>query len=301
VNRKLSISFSGGETSGMMTRKILQSNDIRSRYDEIKVIFANTGQEREECLAFVDRCDKEFGFNTIWIEAVIRPEPGKGPLARVVSYETASRDGEPFEQSVIKYGIPNTKFPNCTRVLKQHAMEAYHRNAGWKLGQYDVAIGIRMDEVDRVNPNRRDLHLVYPCIEWFPSTKLQVNSFWHAQSFRLRLKGYEGICKWCWKKSMRKHMTLISDNPTLYDFPYRMEQKYGKVGPEFKKNLAPDYRRVFFRGNYSTVDLFTKALTESFVPAEDDATTYDPDFDSNDGCEESCEIYAPDVAIGEFE
>jgi hypothetical protein len=34
------------------------------------VVFANTGQEREETLEFVKQCDDHFGFGTVWIEGV---------------------------------------------------------------------------------------------------------------------------------------------------------------------------------------------------------------------------------------
>ena len=44
--KKLLISFSGGETSAYMTYQFLKNND----YDEVVVIFANTGQENEESM-----------------------------------------------------------------------------------------------------------------------------------------------------------------------------------------------------------------------------------------------------------
>ena len=94
----LVISFSGGKTSGFMTKYLLENK--RDEYDEIIVTFANTGQEREETLEFVDRCDKEFGFNTVWLEALVNQELGKGTRHTIVNFETASRSGEPFEEYI---------------------------------------------------------------------------------------------------------------------------------------------------------------------------------------------------------
>ena len=37
---------------------------------EIVTTFANTGDEQEETLEFVDMCDKEFGLDVVWLEAV---------------------------------------------------------------------------------------------------------------------------------------------------------------------------------------------------------------------------------------
>lgn len=57
-----------------MTRWVL--NNWVDRYDEILVVFANTGQENEKTLEFVDKCDLFFGFNTVWLEAEIDPRVG---------------------------------------------------------------------------------------------------------------------------------------------------------------------------------------------------------------------------------
>ena len=67
--------------------------------------FANTGQEHEKTLEFINNCDMHFGFNTVWIEAVTHPNKKKASTAKVVNFETASRKGEPFGV-ISKYGIP---------------------------------------------------------------------------------------------------------------------------------------------------------------------------------------------------
>lgn len=289
--RKLFISFSGGETSAYMTRRLLEAND----YDEVAVVFANTGQENEATLEFVNNCDLHFGFNTTWIEAVIH-DGYKSPTARVVDFKSASRNGEPFEAAIRKYGIPNQKFKDCTRNLKLNPLTAYLESIGWGKGTYDTAIGIRVDEIDRMSSQQQQRRIIYPLISQWPTTKPQVNTFWAAQPFRLQLRGYQGNCKWCWKKSDRKHFTLIDEDVSQYEFPARMEMLYGKVGPEFRRTTpVPDgYKRTFFRRNRSTNDMILERarLGQQFVPASDDAQVFDPNFDIGAGCEESCEVFS---------
>lgn len=301
-DNKLLISFSGGETSAYMTWWIL--NNWRDRYPNIAIVFANTGQENEQTLEFVDRCDKHFGFNTVWIEAVQFHGERRAPGFRRVTFATASRDGAPFEESIRKYGIPNQKFKDCTRNLKQKPIEAYAKSLGWRLGDYDLAIGIRADEVDRISAAAQQRRIVYPLITGNPMTKPKINSWWAAQPFRLELKGYQGNCKWCWKKSLRKHLTIISECPEHYDFPRRMERLYGKIGPEFLKDpatrarpITADYRRTFFRGNMSVEDLFAEyeRKKNTFAPAHDEAVVFDEYFDVGAGCGESCEVFADET------
>src|SRR5674476_352644 len=87
------ISFSGGETSAYMTQWLLKDK----RYDEYLIVFANTGQENDETLEFVHKCDEQIfaplGHRVVWIESVMHPGEKKSPSAKVVTYETANRDG----------------------------------------------------------------------------------------------------------------------------------------------------------------------------------------------------------------
>lgn len=291
---RLLISFSGGETSAYMTKWIL--DNWRGRYAEILVVFANTGQENEQTLEFVRKCDEHFGFGTVWVEADVQHGQRRAAKAKIVNFDTASRDGKPFEEMIKKYGIPNQSFKHCTRVLKLDVIYDYTKSIGWAKNTFDVAIGIRVDELDRVSSAAAANRIVYPLISACPSTKPNINTWWAAQPFRLQLKGYQGNCKWCWKKSFRKHLTLISESPEIYAFPAAMEEKYGFVGPEFVngKILPEGYRRTFFRKNMSTQQLFAEyeIKKNSFTPADDEAVVFDPDFDVGAGCEESCEVFS---------
>ena len=290
---KLVISFSGGETSGFMAQWILKNK--KDEFDII-CIFANTGQENEETLEFVEKCDKQFNMNLIWVEAITNPLIGKGVTHKIVNFETASRNGEPFEGAIAKMGIPNQPNPYCTRDLKLGPINSYFRSIGWK--NYYTAIGIRSDEIDRVNAKRKERKIYYPLVSEKPMTKQMINFWWKQQNFRLNLKGYQGNCKWCWKKSTNKLLTICVENPEYFDFPKKMEEKYKNFIPESRKHnkaLIPPF--YFFRKNKSVNDLFELSKLP-FKKPTNDATVYtwqpsifDEDLDTTNGCDESCEVY----------
>lgn len=286
MEKRLLISFSGGETSAMMTHLLLQKNT----YDVVKVVFANTGQENEQTLTFINNCDRYFGFNVIWVETKVYHGERKGSGFTIVNYNSASRLGEPFEQIIKKYGIPNQKQPICTRELKLAPITKYLRELGWSSNSYDTAIGIRFDEMDRISSKFVENHIIYPLVD-LKITKKEVREFWEIQPFRLNLHEHEGNCKWCWKKSKRKLLTLAKNTPEIFDFPMRMEREYGNAG----FNSDPNYQRVFFRGAKSTLDI----LNESKLPFEPFIDGYRvtvenfiEDLDSAGACSESCEVFS---------
>ena len=224
--RRLLISLSGGETSGFMALWLLAFT--RKHWDDIVVIFANTGQENEATLAFVHLLETYYNVRIVWVEAKVHFGARKACTHEVVDYTTASRNGEPFEEVIKKYGIPNASWPHCTRELKERPIHSYVRNElGWTKGSYATAIGIREDEMDRMSARANSEGWVYPLVGLRPMTKPLVNSFWQSQPERLNLKGYQGNCKWCWKKTLRKHYTLVAEDASTYDFPKRMERLYG--------------------------------------------------------------------------
>jgi predicted phosphoadenosine phosphosulfate sulfurtransferase len=287
---RICVSFSGGETSSYM------SYMIKKHYadtHELKFIFANTGEEREETLEFVQQCDEYFGLNVIWVEADVMPGMGNGTKAKVVDFNSASRNGEPFEEAIKKYGIPNQSFPLCSRVLKKEAIEAYQRQIKWRDRKKKpiTAIGYRIDEAERASTNAKKDRLWYPLIDEWPTHKVEINKFWGEQPFRLNLKSWEGNCKWCWKKSFKKLAAIAVTNPKVFDFPRRMEEKYGNGRPQFE---APTTVR-FFRENKSVDDIFELAkyvnpdsLADEKLIMPDtwkQMNLLDLDFG---GCEESC-------------
>lgn len=286
--KQILVSFSGGETSAYMAQWMWNH---KKEDEELIFVFANTGQENEATLVFADKCSKHFGFPLVWIEGVHHPEVGKGTTHKVVDFETASRDGEPFETFISVYSIPNITNPQCTRELKAYPIKSYARSIGWK--KYYTAIGIRIDEIDRMSSKRIKERITYPLMQEMPMTKQKINFWWSQQPFRLELKGYQGNCKWCWKKSNSKLIQIAQETPEAFDFPLRMEDKYGNYFPAHKiekrenegREVPKDIR--FFRGGLSAKDILLKAETEEPRSVLDDSMV----FDESESCDafSSCE------------
>lgn len=247
-NNKIFISFSGGRTSGFMAKWCIDN----WKDDELVFIFANTGKEREETLEFINKCDKHFNMNLVWIEYDPQKEHGKKNWYKVVDFETASRNGEPFEKYIAKERIPNAAYPNCSGRLKSLPMHNFIKHE-LKWENYSTAIGIRYDERHRVNwETAKRENWIYPLITDIRVDKKYIRNWWDKQDFDLELKDYEGNCDMCWKKSKRKLMTLILEQPNLINWWDEMETKYGKG----------DYH--FFRNNESAKDLIEEANNSVF-------------------------------------
>ena len=170
---KLMVSFSGGLTSGYMAHRLKEEYG-HSR--DLRYVFANTGQENEETLEFVRDCDEAFGLDVVWVEAVVNPVHGKGITSRIVNFESAARNGEPFEAFIRKSGIPNANKPQCSDRLKALVIEHYKRTIGW--AKCEHAIGIRKDEERRKSTAAMSRYnIIYPLIDLFPSDKEDVSLF----------------------------------------------------------------------------------------------------------------------------
>ena len=277
--KKLFASMSGGLTSAYITNQIMKH--VQGDYD-IEVVFANTGQEREATLEFVHRCDQEWDWQVVWVEADVIPEKGVPTTFKLVDFETASRNGEPFEAMIEKYGIPNMDWPHCTRELKLRPMEAYIKSLGWT--DHLTAVGIRMDELRRVSKSAAERGIVYPLVDWFPADKGDVNDWWDAQAFTLGLEEHQGNCTWCWKKTFSKHAKIYRETPQVFDFPARMEALHRHTGHRGVKDP-----RVFFRKHQSTADLIRT------IELVGDAPMRPVNRDENSGCSESCDVYTSET------
>jgi 3'-phosphoadenosine 5'-phosphosulfate sulfotransferase (PAPS reductase)/FAD synthetase len=210
------ISFSGGRTSAYMLWRVLQSNN--GLPDEARVCFANTGKEHEATLDFVRDCGVHWGVPITWLEW--QPED---PMWREVTYDTASRKGEPFEQLIAKKNyLPNPVTRFCTVDLKIKPFANYLRSIGWD--EWDNLIGIRADEPRRVakmraNPSdgMRGIYRRVPLAD-VNVGKQDVAAFWKSQSFDLGLPNlggvtYHGNCDLCFLKGGSQILSLITESP----------------------------------------------------------------------------------------
>lgn len=296
--KNLLISFSGGRTSAYMAWWIITN---LSHLYNIIVVFANTGKEKEETLEFIDKCDKHFGLKLVWLEYEPNPDFIYGAGFRIVGYITAARKGEPFERVIEVHGLPNVSSPHCSREMKENTIRAYARSIGWVGQNYKTAIGIRADEPGRLNYKKaKRKNLIYPLHTMHRTTKSDVNRFWIAQSFDLQLKSYEGNCDLCWKKSIRKLMTIAKDNPEVLAWWREMESKYENFIPQHRKeNKELKIPIRIFRDNL-TVEEIEHDAGFPFDPARDESkdvdkwktvSLWDGYLDPNLDCVESCEAF----------
>lgn len=250
---------------------------------EIKVVFANTGKEAEGTLEFIQKCSQVWSIEIIWVEAVPK-QSAKGKWwavsHKIVDFYSASRNGEPFEEMISKLGIPSTNAPFCSDQLKRKAIQSYLKSIGWK--KYYKAIGIRVDEFDRVNIRCEKLRIIYPFIQLFPRTKDQVNDWWKFQHFNLCIHPDEGNCDNCWKKDILILVRNMRRVPKSFDWWWSMTDKYGSLNPRACK-LKPSFN--FYRGNLSPKDIL-------ILSKMDDALTSKMASKQRlNWCSESCEAF----------
>lgn len=272
----LAVSFSGGRTSAYMARKIQLSPIAEKQH----FIYMNTGLEDERTLEFVNKCDKEWGLGIVWLEAVFYPEKGKGTKHKIVTFETASRNGEPFYEMVKKYGIPNKSYPHCNRELKLQVFNSWLTD---NCQDASRAIGIRCDEIDRMAANMDEMKIIYPLISKWPTRKGDVLGWWSRQSFDLNIPEHYGNCITCWKKSDKKLLTIALNDPKQFDHFNKMEL----IASDLCSN-APNNSGVFFRKHRSTKDILQEARSD-FEQFSD--KYYNHRNNDLNACSESCDLF----------
>lgn len=281
MKKQILISFSGGRTSAYMLYKMLSN---KKEDEEYIVIFANTGKEHEGTLQFVKDCEDNFKCDVIWLEARHKKTTGETYSKKgwavsynIVNFETASRNGEPFEEMLSVLGIPCSSAPFCSDQLKRLPIEAYLKDIGWK--DYYKAIGIRCDEIDRMNPNFKEKKILYPLVKDFPSTKKMIIEWWSNNTFDLKIPLNLGNCDICWKKSFKVLVQNTLDFPERFKWWEEMILKHSDKSRNEDKNIS------FFRGGKTIAELFEMGELSS-RQLDLFAQEY-----KLDGCSESCEVY----------
>lgn len=214
------ISFSGGRTSAYMLYRILQANN--GVPTNSFVCFANTGKENEETLKFVEECATQWQIKIHWLE-YCKDEP----RFKEVTFETASRAGEPFEQLIFKRRyLPNPVARFCTAELKILTIDRFMKSLG--IDEYLTAIGIRADEMRRAaKMTDKFTPLIAAGI-----TQKDIQDFWNRNDFNLKLPFNNGItplgnCDLCFLKGGNQIVSLIADKPQRAIWWADMEEKIG--------------------------------------------------------------------------
>jgi 3'-phosphoadenosine 5'-phosphosulfate sulfotransferase (PAPS reductase)/FAD synthetase len=210
------ISFSGGRTSAYMLYRVLETHDM-SLPDDVVVCFANTGKEDEATLKFVHDCETNWNVPIVWLEYKDAEESKN--RWQIVNYETASRNGEPFEAVIRKKNyLPNPVTRFCTIEMKIRTIANYLLSIGFcetrSEGEYMSWVGIRADEPRRAAKIPRDrTPLVTAGIG-----KKDVGNFWKSQPFDLQLPNFNGVtyhgnCDLCFLKGESQTRSLIAEKP----------------------------------------------------------------------------------------
>lgn len=232
-----------------MLWRVLQSNGGLPA--DAMVCFANTGKEEEATLRFVQDCSEKWNVPITWLEYQNHEEPKQ--RFKVVTFETASRNGEPFFASIDQNGkpyLPNPVARICTTNMKIRVIHHYVQSFGIKHNEKSDWVGIRADEMRRAAKiDRSRTPLVAAGV-----TKETVSQFWKAQAFDLGLPNMNGVtmhgnCDLCFLKPTHQIISLIREKPERADWWIAMEnhaqssnKTYGD-GAKFRKD-RPSYAEL---------------------------------------------------------
>ena len=212
------VSFSGGRTSGYMLRRILDEG-LRP---DVHVVFADTGQERDETYTFIRTVTARWDVGIAWVH-----RPGY------------------FTQLITdKQYLPNPVARFCTSALKIDPLRAFMVDQGYDT--WTNVVGFRADEGARVSRTRqREATTPDRWVSVFPLhddgvTEADVDAFWKAQPFDLQLRKGEGNCTLCFLKGVSIRSAIMRDRPDLAQWWIDQERR---TGGRFRSD-APTYAQL---------------------------------------------------------
>lgn len=238
------VSFSGGPTSGLMLWLILRAHG-GTLPENVVVCFANTGEETNATLDFIGNCGSAWNVPIVWLEYRHGLKPGarrRHRWSEVVSHNSASRDGEPFDMLLeSKRIVPDRTRRFCTEQLKVLTIHRYLMGElGW--ASWTNVVGFRADESVRVEermaeeaakPGRH--RSVFP-LAAAGVQEMDVHSFWRAHPFRLDrgVDGDGGNCGGMCFMMSSERIGRVSRND-----PQRAARWIGREARYGTKTMAP--------------------------------------------------------------
>ncbi|WP_081398871.1 hypothetical protein [Pseudomonas oryzihabitans] len=239
------IGVSGGRTSGLMLRKIIDAHRGTLPAD-VHPLFENTGKEDTRTLDFLHEIEERWSVPLVWLEWCREyGQPDDAPWFKVVDYRSASRKGEPFDMMLDYYAryrrevkdlppvLPNFSNNMCTAYLKIKVAEKYMRSLGYD--HWDSIAGIRYDEPRRYHRMMAANEKNSSRAEYFTPlyldgiTKEHVTAFWAEQPFDLGIDSDLGNCDLCWKKSEDNLYRAIIVGPSRVLWWSGTEERFGQV------------------------------------------------------------------------
>lgn len=243
--------ISGGRSSAFMGEKIVEAHGGKLPAD-VHFNFNNTGKEVEPTLVFVNELSKRWGVPVTWIE--FDATYGNGLSWKIVDFETASRNGEPFDRMLAYYDqlraeekgepeiLPNPVNRMCTDRMKIKASAWWMKSMGYE--RWDAIIGIRRDEPKRAarmlaSNGKERWENVLPMYEAGVEHP-EVQAYWKAQTLDLGIDSDLGNCDLCFLKHENKIYRSLRDNPDLADLWIAHEER---TGQRFRRD-RPSYREM---------------------------------------------------------
>lgn len=217
------VSFSGGQTSGYMLRRLIDKFGA----DKLTTLFCNTGKEYDETLDFVHAVETNWKIPIVWLEYC---RENNEHSFKIVNYETAARRFDkqtPFDE-LLEWAnsLPNVRSRRCSAELKVRTIKRYLKSLGLKA--WNSYIGIRADEADRTLeilsqcPNYITAH--FPLVD-DGITRFDVNAWWIVQPFRLNIPNHMGNCDLCFLKAKWKRLAIMRDDPEAAKWWINWERK----------------------------------------------------------------------------
>jgi len=286
-NNNIFCTVSAGYSSVLMAIK------IKEWFPNHNVLYAmaNTSKEREESLDFMNEVDKYYNLNVNYIEAKFNKKRGKGVDFKIVDFKDLKRNGEIFEDGIKKFGIPCKINKWCNRDMKIVPLKKF-ADSIFGLDNYSIAVGMRVDEIDRIGENYKTNNTFYPLFDNNIDTRYR-NKFWKEQSIQITIPAFKGNCDMCFEKSNRKLMTILKEEPNIVNWWNEMLKIYSQIPINEKPSYniyAENGGMNFYRENRSIKDL-VKLAEQPFSKATDEYIYESDLFDAEGDCGSGCQVF----------
>lgn len=245
------VSFSGGRSSAVLLKYLLEMHHgtLPSNYI---VLFANTGKEHAGTLDFVHQIETRWNVDIHWLEydGLLGEKPevpsDNAPIAQSdmrvnrVTYETASRNGEPWYKVIDTNPgyAPRRAARLCTYYMKVGSMWSYMAQQGRV--PFTNLVGFRSDEASRLAATKAKCGKD-PTRPWVEAPLVHigisrdgVNAYWKDSraelGFDLDIPIGAGNCDMCFLKGRRELARLAYANPGMIDWWIKADKYAQEIG-----------------------------------------------------------------------
>lgn len=144
-DKKKVVSDSGGRSSKFLAKFMLD----KYGKSNVDFVYMDTGEEHEATYEFIKQCNEHFKLDLICLRGDFSLPMGKGVGYNVVSIDGIKPDSKPFEEMMVKYGVPYIGGMFCTDRMKLKPYKKYCDHTYGK-NNYETWLGVRFDEPKRL-------------------------------------------------------------------------------------------------------------------------------------------------------